>query len=84
MIKRLLLSCLALAAVLSSGCMIFKKSSKPKDSINSNEVENTFRQRWIDKRAAELLAQGQAAEAARTQATDEFRARYGSMGTAQK
>ena len=84
MIKRLLLSCLALTAVMSSGCFSFKKNAKPKDSLNSNEVESAFRQRSIDKRAAELVAQGQTAEAAHTKATEEFVTRYGAMGAQQK
>lgn len=67
-----------LAAVLAStGCSLFRKSSRPKESTAiSSEVEATFRQRWVEKRVAELSAQGVAAEAARTQANREFNERY--------
>lgn len=84
MIQRLILSSLLVAALLSGGCLSFKKGGKAKDSTVSNEVESEFRQRTIDKRMAELVAQGQTPDAARTTATDEFRARYGSMGAPQK
>ena len=76
MTKRLLLPCLALAVVFSAGCLHFKKNSKPKDPTVTGEVETNFRQRWIDKRTAELVAQGKAEGDARTQATNEFHERY--------
>ena len=60
---------LAALAVTSSGCSLFRKSQKPRESTAiSSEVEATFRQRWMDKRLAELKAQGVADAAAQTQA----------------
>ena len=76
MIKRLLLSSLLLAVVFSTGCQYFKKGPKPKDPSTTGEVEADFRQRWVDKRTGELVAQGTAENVARTQAANEFRARY--------
>lgn len=75
MTKRLLLSCLTL--VLATGCLFSKKPAKPKESSAiASEVEESFRKRWTDRRVAELVAQGTAAEAARTQAEGEFRERF--------
>mgnify|MGYP001549146339 CR=1 FL=1 len=76
MIKRLLLPVLALAAVFLGGCLHSKKNSSPKDSTITGEVETDFRQRWIDKRAAELVSQGKAESVARTQAATEFHDQY--------
>ena len=73
------LSVLCLATLCSStGCLFFRKGKKPKESSTiSADVEESFRVRWVDKRAAELTAQGAAADAARAQADNEFRERYG-------
>jgi len=79
MTKRLLLICLACAAVMSAGCLHWKKNAKPEETTTS-EVEGPFRQRWIDRRAAELVAQGQTPEAARAQANGEFKAQFGAIG----
>ena len=84
MIKRLLPTFLALAVMLSAGCLHWKKSAKPKDTTITGEVENPFRQRWIDRRTTELVSQGKTAEAARAQAGDEFRAQFGAIGSGQK
>ena len=71
----LFLCCLALALV--PGCLSAKKSATPRDSGSiPTEVEENFRQRWVARRAAELVATGKAAEAARTEAEAEFRERY--------
>ena len=71
----LFLCCLALA--LATGCFFSKKSAKPKDSGSiATEVEEDFRQRWVSKRAGELVAGGKTAEAARTEAEAEFRERF--------
>lgn len=73
---RLLLSLLMLAAA-TSGCTLFRKSSRPKESSAiSSEVEENFHRRWVEKRSAELVAQGVAAAAAQTQAENEFREKY--------
>jgi hypothetical protein len=85
MTQRPLLACLAVFATLTAGCLHSKKPAAPKDSTSlTGETEQTFMQRWIDKRSAELVTQGQAADAARTQATAEFKERYGYTGAAQK
>ena len=76
MTKHLLLLLLAASAlVFSTGCVFGKKKPKESSAI-AGEVEETFRRRWVDKRVGELVAQGTAAEAARTQAETEFRERY--------
>ena len=85
MIHRSLFTCLVLLAALSAGCLSAKKSAAPKDNKSpAAETEQLLQQRWIDKRSAELVAQGQTADAARTQALAEFRERYGYIGAAKK
>lgn len=85
MTKHLLLFVLATSTLLSSGCVFSKKTPRVKESSAiSAEVEESFRQRWVDKRVAELTAQGTAADAARTQAETEFRERFGFTRAAQK
>ena len=85
MTQRLLLPSLALVLALSSGCLFSKKSAKPKESTAiASEVEEGFRQRWVEKRAAELVAQGAVTDAARTQAIGEFRERFSYTRAAQK
>jgi len=82
MTKRLIPSCLAAVVALSAGCM---HSKKPKENTSiTGETEDTLKQRWIDKRTTELVAQGVTAEAARAQATTEFKAKYSFTGAAQK
>lgn len=64
-------------AVAGSGCSFLKKSKKPKQSTElASEVEGDFRQRWVEKRVAELTAAGTDATAANTQAESEFREKY--------
>ncbi len=82
--RRLFLTLLATASVFAAGCSLFKKSSSKPDAGLAGEVEADFKVRWVDKRAAELVAQGRAADTARTQATAEFKERYGFTGAAQK
>lgn len=85
MTKPTLLTTLLVVLTLSSGCLFSKKSGKPKESSAiATEVEETFRKRWMDKRLAELAAQGVAAEAARTQAETEFREKFGFSETRKK
>lgn len=84
MIRRLLLTLIATAAVFSAGCSMFKKSpAKPSNGL-TGDVEADFKTRWVDKRTTELVATGQAADAARAQAIAEFKERYGFTGAAQK
>lgn len=79
MTKRLFPVLLASTVLLSTGCGLFsRKSSQPKESSAiAADVEETFRRRWVEKRVGELTAQGTEAIAARAQAENEFRERYG-------
>jgi hypothetical protein len=78
MTQRLLLTCLLAALLTTTGCSLFRrKSDQPKDNgAISGEVEESFRRRWVERRAAELTTQGVAAETARTQAAQEFRDKF--------
>lgn len=82
---RPLLITLVLAALLGAGCSVLKKSSTPRESSAlAAETDQILMQRWLDKRSAELVAQGQSAEAAKAQAMTEFRERYGYTSAAKK
>ncbi len=84
---RIFLTVLSLGLVLATtgGCFHWGKNAKPKESSAiASEVEAGFKQRFVDKRAGELTAQGVGPEAARAKATEEFRAKYGFTGAAQK
>jgi hypothetical protein len=85
-LQRTFLPVLAIIVLTSAnGCSVFKKSKKPKPNpAIAAETEGDFRQRWIEHRAAELIAQGTAAEAAREMATKEFPAAYPYMRVNQK
>ena len=77
MTKPTLTVTLVILLALSSGCQLFRKKDRVKENpAISSEVEATFRQRWLEKRVAELTAQGIAADAARAQAEQEFRERF--------
>ena len=77
MTQRLFLTALSLTALLSTGCLFSKKPAQAKENPSiAGSVEESFKLRWIDKRAGELVAQGKAADAARTQATTEFAERF--------
>ncbi len=81
--KRSFLSCLLLSCLLSAGC--WHRSKQPKENTAvATEVEEAFKQRWIEKRSAELVTQGLRADLARQQAIDEFRARYSFTRAADK
>lgn len=78
MTKHLLPALVAMLLVLSTGCTLFKKSGRTREnSAIASEVEETYRKRWVEKRAGDLVAQGTSAEAARIQAENEFREKYG-------
>ena len=79
MIHRLILALLSMSALFSTGCGLFsKKGSQPKESSAiASDVEATFRRRWVEKRAGELVAQGVEANAAQAQADAEFREKFG-------
>ena len=74
--KRLFLICVLPVAALTifSGCSIQPK----KNPFIAIETEETFKQRWITKRASDLLAAKQAANAdeARRVATEEFEKKF--------
>jgi len=83
--RQRLLTLFIAAGALTGGCSMTKKPAKSTENPSlAGQTEDSLRQRWIDKRAAELVAQGGAADAARGQATEEFRAKFPYMGAAQK
>jgi hypothetical protein len=85
MIKALLFTVCIAALCCASGCVFPFKGSRPKESSAiAADVEESFHRRWLDKRVAELTAQGTAAEAARVQAESEFRERFAFTRAAQK
>ena len=68
---------LLLALALASGCSLFPSKSKkagPKELPPAAEIEAEFRDRWIDRRAHDLLVAGNAKteQEARTMAASEF------------
>jgi hypothetical protein len=82
MFKSTTLICLAMLVLGSaSGCNLFRKSKKPKQNpAIAAELETDFRQRWIDRRAAELTAQGMEGPAAGEQAVKDFSERFPYVG----
>jgi hypothetical protein len=86
MTRRLVLSGLAALLFVTSGCGLFsrKKEKTKEDNAIASDVEESLKRRWVDKRVAELTAQGVAAEAARTQATQEFREKFEYTSAAKK
>lgn len=72
----LVLGLAAFVLVGGSGCHFFRKSKKPKDPAIAADVETNFRQRWVERRTAELTAQGTEALAARQQAEAEFHEKF--------
>ena len=71
--KRLLPA--ALCLLLLNGCLFWNKkpSSKPKESPKvATGVEQDFKQRWVDKRASDLVLTGVSPSAAHDQAVSEF------------
>lgn len=77
-LKSSLLLCFAAAVFVGgSGCQLFRKSKKPKENpAIAGSVEADFRRRWLERRTAELTAQGTEEAAARTQAESDFREKY--------
>ena len=78
--KRLVPLTLAAVILAGPGCHMFskkKKSDVPKEGPSvAKDVEKDFMHRWIDKRAADLVAQGTPPATARSQAEAEFKAKY--------
>ena len=77
-LKPTLIICLSAVALTSlTGCNFFRKNKKPKENpALALQVEQEFRERWVEQRAAELTRQGGNATAAQEQAAREFRERY--------
>lgn len=63
------------AVLLLAGCSALGRKPK-EDKHISVQVEESFKQRWIEQRGAELVRQGLAPDAARSRAIEEFRQRY--------
>jgi hypothetical protein len=85
--RSLIVLAAALAVGLGSGCSLVQHipfighnaktgSTAPKppkeDSHVATQSETEFKQRWVDKRTSELVAQGLAPDTARAQAVSEF------------
>ena len=74
--KRLLSILLVLPLTALTGCFHTKKKPKENPAV-ATEIEEGFKQRWVEKRGAELMALGVRADLARQQTIEEFRDRYG-------
>ena len=72
------------AALAAGGCsLLSRKPAEPKENPSlAGQTEDVLRRRWIERRSAELAAQGVAADAARTQAAAEFPAKFPYTGGA--
>lgn len=81
--KRSLYFCLLVSLVLSAGCWHSKKKPKEVTAV-ATDVEEGFKLRWIEKRSADLVAQGMRIDIARQQAIDEFKVRYSYTRAADK
>jgi hypothetical protein len=71
----------AIVLIVGSGCHYFphfkKKPKLPKeDQAIAAPVEKEFQKRWIDKRAADLVAAGQSADSAHAQAVSEYQTQF--------
>ena len=85
MIKAFLCSACIAALCCSSGCLLSKKAHRVKESSAiAADVEESFRKRWVEKRASELATKGTTADDARVQAEGEFRERFGFTRAGQK
>ncbi len=79
--KRFLFLGLAAALPLFVGCSTLKKEPQPP---LTSQTEQSFRDRWIEKRGAKLVAEGVAPFEAQRQAMEEFRKRYGYTNAAKE
>jgi hypothetical protein len=64
---------------LGGGCLFPKSFSKDKAKPNphiSSELQLQFEQRWEEKRASDLVAQGLGADAAKAQAAKDYREKF--------
>jgi hypothetical protein len=77
-LKPTLIVCLSAVALTSlTGCNFFRKKKKPKENpALALDVEQEFRERWMERRVGELTAQGADAGTAQQQAAREFRERF--------
>ena len=86
--KRLVPIAVAAVVLANSSCHLFsskKKPAAPKESkYVATEVERDFMRRWVDKRAAELVAQGSPPAAAHDQAVAEFKSTFTYVDTTKK
>ena len=83
--NRIALVILAASSLCLAGCLFSKKSGKPKESkAIASQVDEEFKQRWIEKRAGELMTRGVSPDIARGQAIEEFRLNYGYTSAAGK
>ena len=78
------LICLLLITPLFSGCLTSKKNKAREDKQITVQVEQTFKQRWIEQRSSVLIGQGKAADVALSLAVQEFRKRYEFTSAAQE
>jgi hypothetical protein len=82
--KRLFPFTAAAFVLLCAGCALWpfgNKKPRPKQDPNANPLVSTqaeleFRQRWVDKRASDLVAEGMLPDAAHAQALAEFRVKF--------
>ena len=75
--NRTVLLSLAVTSLCLAGCLGVKKAKKPKENkAIAAQVEEAFKQRWIEKRGAELMTHGISPDIARGQAIEEFRLNY--------
>lgn len=73
--KRLIFFLLLLPVALAAGCS--HKTKKPKENpALASDVEDSFKQRWVEKRANELMALGLRPDLARQQAIEEYQVRF--------
>jgi len=71
------------AAALSSGCLFSSKKKRAEEKSIPLAVEQSLKDRWTEKRSAELVQQGLAPYAAQRQAESEFSQKYSYTQVAQ-
>lgn len=84
MTSRILIALLAIACAFAGTACHHRTSKAKKDGITNTpvaELESSFKQRWIEKRTAELVNSGVAADAAKLKAEEEFKDQYAYVGT---
>jgi len=80
---RIVLIAAVCAAPLFTGCSTWRKKPKETTAISA-QTEQSFKERWLEKRGAELIGQGLAPEVARNHAVQEFRQLYEYTGAAKE